>query len=165
MGITAHSVRDDRMDDHMDDDMYMTHALKLAKRAGESGEVPVGALVVLNNKIIGSGNNQPINNCDPTAHAEIIALRAAAATTRNYRLTNAVLYVTLEPCIMCAGAILHARITRLVYAAADEKSGAAGSALNLLQSPFLNHQCTITAGICANDATKLLQDFFANRRL
>ena len=151
--VSAHSDRE-----------YMESALALAQRAQAAGEVPVGAVVVLNGEIIGRGYNQPIGRCDPCAHAEILAIRDAAKTTRNYRLANADLYVTLEPCVMCAGAILQARIARLIFAARDEKSGAAGSALNLLEGPFLNHRCKVVAGVKAADAANLLREFFAARR-
>ena len=146
------------------DHQQMESALELARRARTAGEVPVGAVVALEDKIIGRGYNQPIGSCDPCAHAEILAIRDAARRIGNYRLNGAVLYTTLEPCIMCAGAILHARIARLVFAARDEQSGAAGSALNLLQSPFLNHRCQVIAGIGAAPAGELLRDFFAGRR-
>ena len=142
----------------------MECALALAQQAQTSAEVPVGAVVVLNNEIIGQGYNQPIGLHDPSAHAEVMAIRDAAESIRNYRLTNASLYVTLEPCIMCAGAILHARIARLVYAARDDKFGAAGSALNLLESPFLNHQCKVVAGVGADRSSELLKAFFTTRR-
>ena len=146
------------------DEQYMARALALAKQARDLQEVPVGAVVVRDDKIIGEGFNQTIALPDPSAHAEILALRDAAKTIGNHRLTGASLYVTLEPCIMCAGAMLHARIARLIYATPDEKFGAAGSALNLLESPFLNHTCTITAGINAQHAGELLKEFFAVRR-
>ena len=146
------------------DRKFMESALELAEEARKLGEVPVGAVVVRGGEIIGHGYNQPIARCDPGAHAEMLALSDAAKTIGNYRLTDAVLYVTLEPCIMCAGALLHARIARLVYAARDEKSGAAGSVLNLLQSPFLNHQCEVVAGVGAARAGALLREFFASRR-
>ena len=142
----------------------MAKAIELARRAQAAGEVPVGAVVVVDGEIIGRGYNQPIGRCDPGAHAEMLAIRDAAKTIGNYRLTGATLYATLEPCIMCAGAILQARIARLVYAARDEKAGAAGGALNLLQSPFLNHQCEITAGVEAQRCGELLTDFFAAKR-
>lgn len=146
------------------DRKHMKSALALAQRAGESAEVPVGAVVVLDGEIIGRGYNQPIRRCDPGAHAEMLAIRDAAKTIGNYRLTNAALYVTLEPCIMCAGAILHARIARVIYAARDDKSGAAGSALNLLEAPFSHHKCKVVAGVEAKHAGELLREFFAARR-
>jgi len=146
------------------DAAYMRRALELARHAEEAGEVPVGALVVLNDEIIGEGWNQPIVAHDPTAHAEIVALRAAAARMRNYRLSDAELYVTLEPCAMCAGAMVHARITRVVYGAADPKSGAAGSVFNLLESSIQNHRAQITRGVLAEECGEILRKFFEARR-
>lgn len=142
----------------------MQIALEQAVIAGQKGEVPVGAVVELNGEIIGTGHNQNRSLNDPSAHAEIIALRNAARHIGNYRLNGASLYVTLEPCVMCAGAILHARIKRVIYAAADERWGAAGSVANVLESPLLNHQCAITAGIAKQQAGSLLKDFFTARR-
>jgi tRNA(adenine34) deaminase len=146
------------------DAAYMRRALELARHAEEAGEVPVGALVVLNDEIIGEGWNQPIVAHDPTAHAEIMALRAAAVRMRNYRLPDAVLYVTLEPCAMCAGAMVHARVARVVYGATDPKSGAAGSVFNLLESPTLNHRAQVTRDVLAEDCGKMLRDFFQSKR-
>ena len=146
------------------DAAYMRRALELARHAEEAGEVPVGALVVLNDEIIGEGWNQPIVAHDPTAHAEIVALRAAAARMKNYRIPEAVLYVTLEPCAMCAGAMVHARIARVVYGAADPKSGAAGSVFNLLESSTLNHRAQITRGMLAQECGDILRRFFESRR-
>ena len=146
------------------DAAYMRRALELARHAEEAGEVPVGALVVLNDEIIGEGWNQPIVAHDPTAHAEIVALRAAAARVRNYRLSDAELYVTLEPCAMCAGAMVHARVARVVYGAADPKSGAAGSVFNLLESSTLNHRAQITRGVLAQECGEMLRKFFEARR-
>ncbi len=146
------------------DRAHMAAAIDLARTAAAESEVPVGAVLVVDGEIIGRGRNQPIARRDPTAHAEILALRDAAAAVGNHRLPAATLYVTLEPCVMCAGAMLHARIARLVYAAADHQYGAAGSALNILESPFLNHRCSITAGVRAAAASQLLTDFFAARR-
>ena len=142
----------------------MHRALELARHAEEAGEVPVGALVVLNDEIIGEGWNQPIVTHDPTAHAEIVALRAAAERVRNYRLSDAVLYVTLEPCAMCAGAMVHARVARVVYGAADPKSGAAGSVFNLLESSALNHRAQVTRGVLAEECGEMLRKFFEARR-
>jgi tRNA(adenine34) deaminase len=142
----------------------MELALEQARIAGQAGEVPVGAVVELNGKIIGSGFNQNRSLNDPSAHAEIIALREAAQSIGNYRLNSAKLYVTLEPCVMCAGAMLHARIHELIYAISDERWGAAGSVANVLQSPLLNHQCKITSGIMKEQAAGLLQEFFRVRR-
>ena len=143
---------------------FMRQALALARIAESIGEVPVGALIVHNHKIIGKGYNQPVSKNDPSAHAEILAIRSAANNIKNYRLTGSTLYVTLEPCIMCAGAILHGRIARVVFAARDERFGAVGSQLNLLESVFLNHQATVTAGVMEDDAKQLLQEFFRRRR-
>ncbi len=142
----------------------MQHALELARVAGTKGEVPVGALLVRDEDIIGEGYNSPISRHDPSAHAEIIALRTAAVMQQNYRLPGTTLYVTLEPCCMCAGAIIQARVKRLVYAAADPKAGAAGSVFHLLQSEALNHRVEITGGIMADEAGELLRDFFRSRR-
>ena len=155
MGVTTPEARDAT---------YMRRALELARHAEEAGEVPVGALVVLNDEIIGEGWNQPIVSHDPTAHAEIVALRAAAARVRNYRLSDAVLYVTLEPCAMCAGAMVHARIARVVYGAADPKSGAAGSIFSLLESSALNHRAQVIRGVLAEECGDMLRNFFASRR-
>jgi tRNA(adenine34) deaminase len=143
---------------------YMQEALLEAEKARDFGEVPVGAVVVLDQKVIGRGCNRPITDKDPSGHAEINALRDAASNLGNYRLTGADLYVTLEPCIMCAGAILHARISRVIFGAWDEKTGAAGSRLNLLESSFLNHQTSVVSGVLEQEAGKLLQDFFRSRR-
>ena len=142
----------------------MHRALELARHAEEAGEVPVGAVVVLNNEIIGEGWNQPIVSHDPTAHAEMVALRAASQYAKNYRLPGAVLYVTLEPCAMCAGAIVHARIARVVYGAADPKTGAAGSVFNLLDSSVLNHRSQLTSGVLAEECGQMLRGFFEARR-
>jgi len=142
----------------------MQRALDLAACAAADGEVPVGALVVLNGEVIGEGWNRPIGSNDPTAHAEIVALRAAAARLGNYRLTGCTLYVTLEPCPMCAGAMVHARVARVVYAAADPIAGAAGSVFNLLQAPGLNHRAQVDGGILADDCSRQLKQFFQNRR-
>ncbi|WP_372523606.1 tRNA adenosine(34) deaminase TadA [Sulfuricaulis sp.] len=146
------------------DAAYMHRALELARHAEEAGEVPVGALVVLNDEIIGEGWNQPIVAHDPTAHAEIVALRAAATRMKNYRLSDAVLYVTLEPCAMCAGAMVHARMARVVYGAADPKSGAAGSVFNMLESSALNHRAQVTRDVLAGECGEMLRKFFAARR-
>ena len=144
--------------------MYMQHALGLAARAEAQGEVPVGALVVLNGEIIGEGWNRPISSHDPTAHAEIVALRAAAAQLANYRLTGATLYVTLEPCPMCAGAMVHARVARVVYGAPDPLAGSAGSVFNLLDSPALNHRVEVVRGVLAEECGQRLKMFFQARR-
>ncbi len=142
----------------------MRRVLTLAQRAAEQGEVPVGAVLVLNEIEIGSGLNQPIAEHDPTAHAEIAALRDAARHLGNYRLTGTTLYVTLEPCVMCAGAIIHARVARVVYGAADPKTGAAGSVFDTLQSPLHNHHVEVVAGVMADECGGLLKSFFQARR-
>ena len=129
------------------DVQWMQRALALAKEAESKGEVPVGAVLVLNNEIIGEGFNQPISHCDPTAHAEMQALRMGAKCLNNYRLLNATLYVTLEPCAMCAGAIVHSRIEKLVFATEDPRTGAAGTLFNLLQDKRLNHQVICASGV------------------
>jgi len=142
----------------------MAEALALAHAAGARGEVPVGAIVVCDNRIVGRGGNAPIEACDPTAHAEIGALREAASTLRNYRLPGCALYVTLEPCAMCAGAVLHARVARLVYGARDPKTGACGSVIDLTGETRLNHHTRVTGGIAADACGTLLTQFFAARR-
>lgn len=147
-----------------DDIQFMRRALELADRAAEEGEVPVGAVVVKAGKIVGEGWNRPIVSNDPTAHAEIQALRQAAERIGNYRLIDTTLYVTLEPCAMCAGAMVHARIQRLVFSARDPKTGAAGSVMNLVQHPQLNHQVDITEGVLAEVSSEKLRQFFRNRR-
>jgi tRNA(adenine34) deaminase len=143
---------------------FMRAALELAEQAEEAGEVPVGAVVVKNGAIMGRGYNRPISAADPTAHAEIIALRDAAARFGNYRLMGCSLYVTLEPCAMCLGAMFHARIARLVYGAADLKTGACGSVINLAAELRLNHHMHLTAGILAEEGGRKLKQFFAERR-
>lgn len=148
----------------MDDERWMVEALALAREAGAAGEVPVGALVVLDDAIIGRGWNQPIVRHDPTAHAEIMALRDAAARTGNYRLPGAALYVTLEPCAMCAGAMMHARIARLVFGARDPKTGVAGSVLDLFAEARLNHHAAVVGGVRADECAQVLSAFFAARR-
>jgi len=142
----------------------MRESLRLAVRAAERGEVPVGALVVKDGKVIGRGYNAPISSKDPTAHAEIQALREATKKLGNYRLEGCSLYVTLEPCAMCAGAIIHARIARLVYGASDLKTGACGSVVDLFSEKKLNHHTTVTGGVLAAEAGRLLSEFFAARR-
>ena len=142
----------------------MRHALGLARRAQAEGEVPVGAVVVLEERIIGEGWNRPISASDPTAHAEVQAMRAAASTRKNYRLMGATLYVTLEPCAMCVGAMFHARIRRVVYGAADPKTGAAGSVLDLFSQQKLNHHALVQGGVLAAECGALLSSFFASRR-
>jgi len=148
----------------MTDTEAMQLALAEARRAGTAGEVPVGAVVVKDGALIATGCNTPIGDHDPTAHAEIVALRAAARALGNYRLDGCTLYVTLEPCAMCSGAMLHARVQRVVFGAADPKTGAAGSVLDLFAENRLNHQTTVQAGVLADDCGALLQDFFRARR-
>jgi tRNA(adenine34) deaminase len=142
----------------------MIEALSLARAAQARGEVPVGAIVVRDDKIVGCGGNAPVSANDPTAHAEIAALREAARALGNYRLPDCDLYVTLEPCAMCAGAIMHARIRRLVYGARDPKTGACGSVVDLFAEPRLNHHTTVTGGVAEEECGKLLSAFFAARR-
>lgn len=142
----------------------MQAALDLARQAATADEVPVGALVVLDGEIVGRGFNQPVGRHDPTAHAEVMALRDASARLANYRLPGCTLYVTLEPCAMCAGAIMHARIARVVFGARDPKTGAAGSIVDLFAEGRLNHHAEILGGVLEDDCGRLLSDFFAARR-
>jgi tRNA(adenine34) deaminase len=146
------------------DEEFMSAALALAHEAAEAGEVPVGAVVVKAGQIIGAGFNAPISRRDPSAHAEIQAMRAAASVLGNYRLTGCTLFVTLEPCAMCAGAIMHARISRLVFGAADPKTGACGSVVNLFAEERLNHHTAVEAGLMAQRCGELLMNFFRERR-
>lgn len=148
----------------LDDQQFMSVALDLAREAAAADEVPVGAVVVIDGAIIGRGFNQPILRHDPTAHAEIMALRDAAARLGNYRLPGSTLYVTLEPCVMCTGAIMHARVARVVFGARDLKTGAAGSVLDLYGESRLNHHADIKGGVLAEECGSLLSDFFAARR-
>jgi len=148
----------------MTDEDYMQLALELAVQAAAAGEVPVGAVVVKDGEIIGRGYNAPISLSDPSAHAEMQALRAAAQTLGNYRLPGCTLYVTLEPCAMCSGAIQHARIARLVYGASDPKTGACGSVINLMAETRLNHHTEVTGGVLAEKCGRVLSEFFAARR-
>ena len=147
-----------------EDVMWMKHALTLADKAESIGEVPVGACVVLNSELIGEGYNTPISDNDPSAHAELRAVKNAASKVRNYRLIDATLYVTLEPCSMCAGMLVHARVKRVVFGAKDAKTGAAGSVMNLLQHPALNHQIEIVSNVLADECANKLSDFFRKRR-
>ncbi len=144
---------------------WMRHALRLAKRAWDEGEVPVGAVLVHDNKVIGEGWNRPIGRHDPTAHAEIMALRQGGLVLQNYRLLDSTLYVTLEPCVMCAGAMVHSRIGSLVFGARDAKTGAIGSLMDVLGHPGMNHQVGVTEGVLAADCSAMLSDFFRARRL
>lgn len=146
------------------DNQFMQEAIASAKNAERQGEVPVGAVVVYEGKIVATGHNQPIARHDPTAHAEIAALRAAAEVLGNYRLPGCTLYVTLEPCAMCAGAMLHARLARVVYGAADPKTGACGSVINLFAEKKLNHHTMIAGSVKAEECGQLLRDFFIKRR-
>jgi tRNA(adenine34) deaminase len=146
------------------DIFYMREALALARQAGECGEVPVGAVVVKAGEIVGRGCNAPISHHDPSAHAEMLALRDAAQRLGNYRLPGCELFVTLEPCAMCTGAIFHARIARVVYGARDPKTGAAGSVLDLFAAERLNHHAEVEGGVLAEECGALLSDFFATRR-
>ena len=149
----------------MSDELFMREALTLAGVADARGEVPVGAIVVRDGVIIGRGYNQPISSHDPSAHAEIIAMRDAAAMIGNYRLSECELFVTLEPCVMCAGAIMHARIARLVFGARDPKTGACGSVVNLFADSRLNHHAGVEGGVLAEDCGARLSAFFSRRRL
>jgi tRNA(adenine34) deaminase len=146
------------------DTEYMQIALDLAHQAALNGEVPVGAIIVKDGVIIGRGSNAPIGLHDPTAHAEIIAIRIAAAHLGNYRLVDCTLYVTLEPCAMCSGAMQHSRIAKLVYGASDPKTGACGSVVNLMAEPKLNHHCEVVGGILAEECGAVLTAFFKQRR-
>lgn len=148
----------------MSDESFMRRALELARRAREQGEVPVGAVVVFEGRNIGEGWNRPIAAADATAHAETEAIRAACRALGNYRLPGATLYVTLEPCAMCIGAVFHARISRVVFGARDAKTGAAGSVINLFGEPRLNHHAVVEEGVLAEESSALLRDFFAAKR-
>lgn len=146
------------------DEFWVEYAQQLAQKAEDIGEVPVGAIIVLENELIAEGWNQSIQNTDPTAHAEIIALKEAGKAVGNYRLIDATLYVTLEPCAMCAGAMVHARVKRVVFGAYDAKTGAAGSVFNLVDSPQLNHQLLITGGVRKQECGDQVSLFFKKRR-
>ena len=146
------------------DEAFMRAALALAALGRDRGEVPVGAVVVIDGAIAGEGFNQPIGTHDPTAHAEIVAIRAAAARLGNYRLTGASLYVTIEPCQMCVGAMVHARVARLVYGATEPKAGAIESAMRAHEHPSLNHRIEVTGGVLAGESRDLIQAFFQGRR-
>jgi tRNA(adenine34) deaminase len=149
---------------HANDEQFMRRALEEARRAAEAGEVPVGAVVALDGRVIASAANRTITDGDPTAHAEMVALRAAAKTLGNYRLAGATLYVTLEPCAMCAGALVHARVARLVYGCDDPKVGAVNWCLRVLEHPMLNHRVEVTSGVLADESAAMLRGFFASRR-
>ena len=146
------------------DELWMEEALRCAQRALEAGEVPVGAVVVCDGQIVGRGWNRNITDSDPTAHAEVIALREGGATVGNHRLEDSELFVTIEPCAMCAGAMVHARIQRLVYGADDPKAGAARSVMQVLNHPQLNHKIEVRSGVLAGRSAEVLQTFFRNRR-
>ena len=148
----------------MNDEDFMRAALELARQAEQSGEVPVGAVVVMDGEIIGRGSNAPIGRHDPSAHAEMLALRDAAQRVGNYRLVGCELFVTLEPCLMCVGAMFHARIARVIYGASDPKTGAAGSVLNLFEEQRLNHHTEVLGGVLADECGAILSHFFSARR-
>ena len=152
------------MTDPSADELWMEEALRAAQRALEAGEVPIGAIVVCENKVIGHGWNSNLTNSDPTAHAEIMALREAAKAIGNHRLSSCDLFATIEPCAMCAGALVHARIKRLVYGADDPKAGAVHSVMQVLNHPKLNHQMDVRGGVLASRCSDLLQTFFRQRR-
>jgi tRNA(adenine34) deaminase len=156
MGVTGESANDD--------ERFMLAALELAKSSSREGEVPVGAVVVREGEVVGTGRNRPISSSDPTAHAEIEALREAGSQVGNYRLTGCTLYVTLEPCAMCAGAMVHARIARLVFGATDPKAGAAGSVFDIVGSSRLNHRIETRGGVMEDACGDLLREFFRARR-
>jgi tRNA(adenine34) deaminase len=148
----------------MSDSAWLDLALEEARNAGAAGEVPIGAVVVEQGKVVGRGQNRVLRDLDPTAHAEIVALRDAARTVGNYRLTGCELYCTLEPCPMCAGAMTHARLSRLIYGADDPKAGAVSSVMQVLNHPGLNHQMAVTRGVLAEESAELLRTFFRSRR-
>jgi tRNA(adenine34) deaminase len=148
----------------LSDSDFMRRALQLAKQAAEEGEVPVGALLVADEKVVGEGWNKPIASHDPTAHAEIVALRTGAALLQNYRLSDCTLYATLEPCAMCMGAVLNARVSRVVFGAWDAKAGACGSVIDLPREPRLAHRLDVFGGVCSDESAALLRQFFERRR-
>lgn len=143
---------------------FMREALAEAQAAAEAGEVPIGAVAVIGGEIVGRGQNRLLRDVDPTAHAEMVAMRAAARAISNYRLIECELFVTLEPCAMCAGAMIHARLKRLIYGASDPKAGAAGSVLEVVNHPRLNHQMLVTSGVLDEECGQLLREFFRQRR-
>lgn len=162
-GVSFNSAQEPSLDDsnHI---KWMAHALELAKRSKQEGEVPVGAVLVKNNQLISEGWNQPIDKHDATAHAEIMAIRAAGLVLNNYRLPGTTLYVTLEPCTMCAGAIIHARIANVYFGAADPRTGSAGSAIDIFCQDYHNHRVNVEGGILQQDCGQILTDFFRERR-
>ena len=162
--VASHSAVKLHYTNAMNDENYMREALALAREAWAAGEVPVGAVVVKDGEVVGRGYNAPISRHDPTAHAEIMALRDAAQRLGNYRLPGCSLYVNIEPCVMCAGAIIHARIARVIYGAADLKTGACGSVVDLFGNARLNYHADVIAGVMAEEGGRLLSDFFAERR-
>jgi tRNA(adenine34) deaminase len=161
MAETQKNTADTRVGE---DAAWMVLALEQARMAAEAGEVPVGALVIKDGEIVGKGHNRNLLDNDPTAHAEIIALRQAAARLGNHRLSGCVMVATIEPCAMCAGALIHARISRLVYGATDPKAGAAGSVLQVLNHSSLNHQIEVTSGVLSGQCSEILQEFFRHKR-
>lgn len=163
--MTFPASRQPQLNGNETDIFWMQQALMLAKQAALEGEVPVGAIVVFENEILGQAYNQPIAHSDPTAHAEIIALRQAAEKIGNYRLLNTSLYVTLEPCLMCAGAIVHARVKHLIYGADDKKAGAIVSKAQVFEQTFLNHKVQYKGGVLKEECSHVLSQFFAERRL
>lgn len=146
------------------DRRWMRHALSLAEQGAQAGEVPVGAVLVREGQLLAEGYNRPLGDCDPSAHAEMVALRTAATTIANYRLLDTTLYVTMEPCVMCAGAIVHARVARVVYAASDEKWGACGSVFDVFEPGRMNHDVAVCGGVLAEESAQLLRTFFRARR-
>lgn len=166
IGLAAFGERRFFMDERraIEDENYMRMALDLARASAQAGEVPVGAIVVSDDHVIGRGRNSPVSMADPTAHAEILALRQAAATVHNYRLTGATLYVTLEPCVMCSGAVVAARISRVVFGARDLRFGGIRSKFRLADTDLLNHRAEIVEGVLGADCTELMRDFFSSRR-
>ncbi len=152
------------MDDFIDDERWMAMALEQARAAAVVNEVPVGAVLVQGGELLAAGYNQPIIGCDPTAHAEIVALRSAAQRCGNYRLPGTTLYVTIEPCAMCIGAMMHARVERLVFGAPEPRAGAVISALRLLEAEHFNHRIAYSSGVLADECAALMQDFFRARR-
>jgi len=151
-------------DTELNHEYWMRHALRLAQRAWDEGEVPVGAVLVHDNRVIGEGWNRPIGHHDPTAHAEIMALRQGGLVLQNYRLLETTLYVTLEPCVMCAGAMVHGRVGQVVFGARDAKTGAAGSLMDVLHHPGMNHRVEVIEGVLADECAAMLSDFFRHRR-